>query len=347
MNGKIGSIKVKWLYSIILTLPLSLGACSGEENTNEILQGNIPINFSGNVPVTRATQEVTTDSPERIGVFAYFTEGDFNKETAKPNFMFNQLVEKKTDGTWSYSPIKFWPNNSKTNRISFFAYAPYVEKTGDSNLSFQDKETAKGLPTLNYTVPTAENNQIDLLTATPVMNRTNGSVSFKLYHTLTKVKIYVKSNDDTPRKSITSFSVTGMKSGTLTYTFDSPQGWTWIYPSDEKETFTTNITNFPIADTTEEKKKLLATFFLLPNGERSTFNITYQYVSTDEKPITQIIKIDQPLPSTDNWTPGASVGYTIGIARKTITVKQWDTSMSWEEGAETETVEGTKDTTGS
>lgn len=45
---------------------------------------------------------------------------------------------------------------------------------------------------LSYTVPTAENKQIDFLAATPVMNQNNGNVSFKLRHTLTKINVYVK-----------------------------------------------------------------------------------------------------------------------------------------------------------
>lgn len=81
------------------------------------------------------------------------------------------------------------------------------------------------------------------------MNQNNGNVTFKLHHTLTKVNVYIKSNDNTEGKSVTSFSITGMKSGLLTYynpTADSDIGWKWTYPSaDEKENFTTGIISFP------------------------------------------------------------------------------------------------------
>ena len=218
MNGKTGSISTKRLYGILLALPLLVGACNGEENTYELPQGNTPIGFSGDVPETRATKEYTaTDNLENIGVFAYFTHGNFNESTATPNFMYNQLVAKQPDGKWTYSPVKFWPDNSTTDKISFFAYAPYVKEAESCNPSFQDKETTSGFPVLSYTVPTAENQQIDFLASTPVMNQNNGNVSFKLRHTLTKVNIYVKSNDNTDGKSVTSFSLTGIKSGILTY----------------------------------------------------------------------------------------------------------------------------------
>ena len=108
MNGKTGSISTKRLYGILLALPLLVGACNGEENTYELPQGNTPIGFSGDVPETRATKEYTaTDNLENIGVFAYFTHGNFNESTATPNFMYNQLVAKQPDGKWTYSPVKF------------------------------------------------------------------------------------------------------------------------------------------------------------------------------------------------------------------------------------------------
>lgn len=52
---------------------------------------------------------------------------------------------------------------------------------------------------------------------------------------------------------------------------------------------------------------------------------------------------NQSFPSTDNWIPGASVGYTIGIARKSISVMPEDGPVPWEENTDSETVNGTVD----
>jgi len=351
MKGKTESIRMKRLYGIFLTLSLLLGACIGEEGANELPQENIPISFLGDVLVTRSVKEyATTGDLQNIGVFAYFSHGNFNEGTATPNFMYNQLVAKQPDGTWSYNPVKFWPDNSTADKISFFAYAPYTDATGNSYLSFQNKETASGFPVLSYTVPEAENDQIDFLAATPILNQNNGNVSFKLRHTLTKINVYVKSNDDTAGKSVTSFSITGMKSGTLTYhapVTDSDKGWQWTFSSpDEKETFTADITNFPVPNTIAEEKKLLATFFLLPAGKGSQFSITYRYMAKDgnDNTITQAINIEnQPLPSTGTWNPGTSVSYTIGISRKTISVMSDNGPASWEGDTDSETVNGTEE----
>ena len=49
-----------------------------KKGTNEFPQENIPISFSGNVPVMRSVKEYTTTSDlETIGVFAYFTTRKF------------------------------------------------------------------------------------------------------------------------------------------------------------------------------------------------------------------------------------------------------------------------------
>ena len=318
MKGKAEDIGMKRLCSILLALLLLLGACSGEESKNGLPQENLPIGFSGVITMTRGTGKFATAGElKNVGVFAYFTHGKFNENTAIPNFMYNQLVEKQQDeGTWSYSPVKFWPDNSTTDKISFFAYAPYVNEVENGYLSFQDEGTASGFPVLGYTVPIAVNNQIDFLAATPVMNQNNGNVTFKLHHTLTKVNVYIKSNDNTEGKSVTSFSITGMKSGLLTYynpTADSDIGWKWTYPSaDEKENFTTGIISFPAKD--------------------SNNALVVQTVSME----------NQSLPLTDNWASGRTVSYTIGIARKAITVIPENGPVSWEENAETETVIGTE-----
>lgn len=67
-----------------------------------------------------------------FGVFGYYTESvDYKTENPDhlPNFMYNQEVtwnDAAEGGMWQYSPVKYWPNNP-TEKVSFFAYAPYVE----------------------------------------------------------------------------------------------------------------------------------------------------------------------------------------------------------------------------
>ena len=71
-----------------------------------------------------------------FGVFAYYGDGALYNETAKPDFMYNQQVQFTSNNVWEYSPIKYWPNefgaeagSEAADRLTFFAYAPYVEVT--------------------------------------------------------------------------------------------------------------------------------------------------------------------------------------------------------------------------
>ena len=96
-----------------------------------------------------------------FGVFAYHTAGNY-ANTAKPNFMYNEKVEFNNKA-WEYTPVKYWPNNT-ADRVSFFAYAPYVETNADDNFVFSANNTA-GDPTITYTVNNTVKSQEDLLWA--------------------------------------------------------------------------------------------------------------------------------------------------------------------------------------
>lgn len=72
-----------------------------------------------------------------FGVFGYYTDNNEYDPQSIPNFMYNQLVTWKavgSSGYWEYDPVKYWPNEYGNNasaddqdKVSFFAYAPYVE----------------------------------------------------------------------------------------------------------------------------------------------------------------------------------------------------------------------------
>ena len=76
-----------------------------------------------------------TDNGGGFGVFGYYTDNGTYDQQQIPDFMYNQLVTwNSTDSYWSYSPVKYWPNeygksavSDDVDKVSFFAYAPYVE----------------------------------------------------------------------------------------------------------------------------------------------------------------------------------------------------------------------------
>ncbi len=127
-----------------------------------------------------------------FGVIAYntgATEWANDQDSYTPNFMYNQQVKwNSTTNAWEYTPIKYWPNgidaanaaNSPSNtatengvqKLSFFAYAPYVDKSAalsgvgitkinssEKAIGSEDGGTGNKLaaaPTVNYTLSSSD-----------------------------------------------------------------------------------------------------------------------------------------------------------------------------------------------
>lgn len=145
--------------------------------------------------LTRAGQPDTLTTKKLaaagFGVFAFYTNNEAYSQYAIPNFMYNQEVTGTGDPlVWSYSPLKYWPNEYGTgansddmDKLSFFAYAPYVEVKPTSgipvlvtkadstnrdsvlnkNITALTRNTAVGDPMVKYVVDTDPSTSVDLL----------------------------------------------------------------------------------------------------------------------------------------------------------------------------------------
>ena len=167
--------------------------CSSDQVVSEMPQDNA-INFGmyfGRDAQSRAAIMKTEDL-KSFGVFAYYTGNtDYAEGTSTPNFMFNQNV-KWVDPAWTYSPLKYWPNNPG-DKISFFAYAPHMEQSnGNITLGSFINATASA-PSLTYTLDDDQSTHVDLLWADPttVQNLTkqtiNGKVTFNFKHAMSRI----------------------------------------------------------------------------------------------------------------------------------------------------------------
>ena len=140
-------MKKVFIFAAIAAL---FASCSEEQLATQNVQANADdntVNFSVYTPrSTRAgiAGDITNANimdPETeagkagFGVFAYYTPTNQYDAKATPNFMYNQQVKyNKTKSEWTYEPVKYWPNeygdaakSDEVDRVSFFAYAPYVE----------------------------------------------------------------------------------------------------------------------------------------------------------------------------------------------------------------------------
>lgn len=172
------------------TAALMLAACSndGEVAVNDgaLLQsGSGAVAFdtytssatkAGDAGVqTTATLQLTDKG---FGVFSTYSNGaQYDPATATPNFMYNQQVKYAT-GAWTYSPVKYWPNEtlvdsqtpaatggaSYADNLSFFAYAPYVTSaSGDEGITAMTGNTTVGNPKITYVVANDPTKSVDLL----------------------------------------------------------------------------------------------------------------------------------------------------------------------------------------
>ena len=219
------------LYLLAATLMLT--ACSGVEegdaldNSQMAESQAVAFNAYVNRGITRGGKPgvVTNDAlktgthaTDGFGVMAYYTESRRYNQMALPNFMYNQQVTWQTaslPASWTYTPVKYWPNetgsngSSKTDYLSFFAYAPYIEvdpatgcdtgsgKTGIMSLS---RPTDNGDPFVRYSVSLKPAEAVDLCWATPHIDQTkptvNTTVNLDFHHALASLNVQIDADVD-------------------------------------------------------------------------------------------------------------------------------------------------------
>ena len=179
-----------------------------EDNSNNIETSQTPVNMSvytasstrvGDAGIITTPQDLV--GKKGFGVFAYqtgSTDYTAGQTSFQPDFMYNQLVNG-TDvaaPVWSYSPIKYWPNDNddadnagakglgKTGKVSFFAYAPYADPSATnanstSGITAVSANSAMSDPTVTYKLATKSSDNVDLLWGTAETNtsaaKTNGT----------------------------------------------------------------------------------------------------------------------------------------------------------------------------
>ncbi len=197
------------------------------DHTRNTGQGDA-LSFGVYVPQTKAgaAGQTTTTSIQRaegdgggFGVFAYYTnDGDYSA-SAKPNFMYNQGVFYSSP-KWTYDPVKYWPNeygsganSTGTDKLSFFAYAPYVATaSGPYGITtFTPAKNGTGDPTITYVIDPTPSKAVDLCwavksdTGKPWLDQTkqtvDGTVNFLFKHALARFNVNVRGFFDAVRAS--------------------------------------------------------------------------------------------------------------------------------------------------
>lgn len=146
-----------------------------------------------------------------FGILAYYTGQDAWASkigSTTPNFMWNQKV---TYGeAWTYTPVKYWPN-TKDDKVSFFAYAPYsTNGTSDKGIKLSVNDaTAK--PTIEFQLSDAAEDMVDLVAGFQKdKEKQTAAVGFDLKHLLSRVEFKAKLGADISGGETRVF-ITGMR----------------------------------------------------------------------------------------------------------------------------------------
>ena len=167
---------------LFAALAATVFASCGKNEVFEKKTDQTPVSFGVYVPkatkATPGTQTTATLKTDGFGVLAFYTNDGAYSASATPNFMYNTKVAYTT--AWTYTPVKYWPNEHGTNavsstvdKVSFFAYAPWVSvpagnlASGSTGLSegitsLTGNATA-GDPKVTFKIPGKAEDQIDLL----------------------------------------------------------------------------------------------------------------------------------------------------------------------------------------
>lgn len=154
-----------------------------------------------------------------FGIMAILTGGEYTAAKKMP-FMDNTHVTWQST-VWGYSPVKFWPNNA-TDKISFFAYAPYAATDGDNgitDLSVTDASTNSN-PKLTFELQGNQKDMVDLVVseAKPgtdgTINQTSATstsaVGFNFKHMLSRVSMKAKTSVDITSNPLIKVYVTAV-----------------------------------------------------------------------------------------------------------------------------------------
>ena len=175
--------------------------------------------------VNRATKagqtgDLTTDilKTTGFGVLGYASNGIPFNERLTPDFMYNQPVTCPA-GVWTYEPVKYWPNE-ENDRVSFFAYAPFVEVTPSTGLVAAEPESgilglshylAEGDPQVWYRTTLTPGRDVDLCWGLPFLNQakqhTNERLQFEFHPALSQLNVQIDADMDVASQTTTRIYV--------------------------------------------------------------------------------------------------------------------------------------------
>ena len=317
------------------------------------LTGKVPIAFSTTLsvsdPATKTTTPLSTSSNFRV--FAFYQPGvvdddpavdytgtwnDFATYHWTPNFMYDQAVSYSA-GAWSYTPVKYWPNNAE-NTITFWAYSPYYNNSSILRLYAPNTSSAytnatSGVPDIEFTADGTR----DLLISDLVQDRSlrggdPATVPLVFNHALCWVDFAVKKVDDADACTIVLKGIT-LENICWTAVHSLQSGWGTGWNRDDRDVYPYNVSGVEL-DKDEADRITFPTsgqLLLMPQGLRgTTANVVITYTINGGSDITETVSLGS---LTTVWEEGKHYTYNVNISPGNIilftaTVAAWNSEQT-------------------
>ena len=179
------------IYLMALAGFMAFVSCTDEdrESADEPLNNNV-IRFSATTQRGSRAGDITTNNLTSFNVYAYLA-------SSGSVFMDDVNVTKGSDNTWTYSPVKYWPEEA----LNFYAYAPnsWVPSTGP--LEKVDYDNSYGLDDLVYAVS---------LGRTQPTSQEDAQVRFNFRHALSKFNMMISSANANISVKVATITLVGL-----------------------------------------------------------------------------------------------------------------------------------------
>lgn len=325
---------------------LAITSCSQNEEI-EAPAKKAEIKFNTAVSKTSRAADITNDAFTEFKAYAYNHTAAW-ASAASINSFFSNIDYSKNSGTWvgknasSEEQTFYWP---ETDYVSFFAYYD------PSNTATWKEPTAKGAPTLEYTVQTTVANQKDLVVAELIdkqKSQTNGvatgTVSLVFKHALTKIGFKIKGEGSGVTYTVNSITINAQGGGTYTYKASNASN-AWAITSSAATDYIITLVDADktitggAAQATDFTKNANYVAMLIPQA-LTDVTIKIDYIAKQGNAVlrdrsgnkAETIALSG---TTATWTSGKYIVYTLGLkAGEKVNVEGTYTAESWEDGTQ-------------
>ena len=293
--------KAKYILVAVLAGVAAAG-CARIEVEEE---GLVPVSFTtyGQRTETKANASYVAPGADFaagsvVGVYGYYHDAttwaaETSAGTNIADFMYHTALTKQSDGSWTYSPIKYWPNeygtganSTNVDKLSFWGY--YPREAAGLNLYKSGTTTAydnnsNGLPKISFTQATDPADQTDLMFTAPLRDLyrndsehhgaiTNGEVTLVFKHALALVEFQL--SEGTGAK-LNTLDLTHIK---RTGTVEDPGTVPFVWSNVGTE-YATHIEDLSVHETT--LLRLLAIPQTISADATFTLNYDITFASSD------------------------------------------------------------------